>query len=389
MTHSVRAMKPRINDLDERLMAMALSIGGRNLGNVWPNPAVGCVIVNPNCDKGEELTTIIGRGWTGIGGRPHAETFALREAGSAARGMSAYVTLEPCAHHGQTPPCADALIDAGVTRVVTAFEDPDVRVTGRGHQKLAKAGIEVVTGCLEMKARALNAGYIYRINLGRPQVMLKLAMSRDGFIAARVGKRTQITDEHANRIVHMMRARSDAILIGGGTAKIDDPELTCRLAGMDAFSPVRIVLSRAGEISPASRLVQTINKSPLWVFAHQNLPDRQRQNLLDIGAQVYCIPDSKPGQLCLKTLLCKLGMLGITRLMVEGGGKISTNMLAEDLVDECVIFRSSIDIGPEGLPLFPPKAQWPINDPSCFELISNHVGKNIYQNNYRRMGRGI
>ena len=214
-------------------MRAALALARRGLGNAWPNPAVGCVLVKEG--------RVIGRGWTQPGGRPHAETEALRRAGDAARGATAYVTLEPCSHHGRTPPCCEALAEAGIARVVMAMRDPDPRVNGRGLAMLRGAGIAVEEGLLEAEARALNAGFFRRIQAGMPVVTLKLASTLDGRIATASGESRWITGAAARREVHALRARHDAILVGSGTVLADDPDLTCRIPGMERVPMLRVV----------------------------------------------------------------------------------------------------------------------------------------------------
>ncbi|MEM9585629.1 MAG: bifunctional diaminohydroxyphosphoribosylaminopyrimidine deaminase/5-amino-6-(5-phosphoribosylamino)uracil reductase RibD, partial [Pseudomonadota bacterium] len=238
---------------DARFMALALSLGRRGLGRTWPNPAVGCVIV-----KGGR---ILGRGWTQPGGRPHAETEALAQAGSSARGADVYVSLEPCAHHGKTPPCAQALIDAGVVRVVIATQDPDPRVSGQGSEMLRAAGIGVDIGVMEDEALADNAGFFSRIELDRPFVTLKLASSFDGRIATATGESQWITGADTRRYVHGLRARHDAIMVGGGTARKDDPSLTVRGLGT-AWQPARIVVSRRLDLPLMSTLARTAKETP-------------------------------------------------------------------------------------------------------------------------------
>jgi diaminohydroxyphosphoribosylaminopyrimidine deaminase / 5-amino-6-(5-phosphoribosylamino)uracil reductase len=235
--------------IDVEHMAAALSLAARNLGQVWPNPAVGCVVV-------DAAGRVVGRGFTQPGGRPHAETEALAMAGERARGGTAFVTLEPCAHHGKTPPCAEALIAAGIARCIAAIEDPDPRVSGRGLAMLRQAGIAVETGPLADQARTLNAGFLTRVTAGRPFVALKLATSLDGCIATRAGESRWITGEAARAFGHRLRATHDAIAVGSGTVLADDPELTCRLAGLEHRSPVRLVFDRRGRV-PARAKVMT------------------------------------------------------------------------------------------------------------------------------------
>src|SRR5580700_4659831 len=232
--------------LDLGHMRTALGLARRGLGNTWPNPAVGCVIVKDG--------RVVGRGWTQKGGRPHAETEALARAGKGAKGATAYVSLEPCSHHGKTPPCAEALIAAGVSRVVAAVEDPDPRVSGRGIARLRAAGIAVEAGLCAAEAAELNAGFFCRVAQGRPLVTLKLAASLDGRIATPTGKSRWITGPAARERAHLLRAAHDAVLIGTGTALADDPQLTCRLPGLEARSPVRIVIDRTLRLPATLRL---------------------------------------------------------------------------------------------------------------------------------------
>ena len=320
---------------DCRFMTLALSLGRRGLGRTWPNPAVGAVIVK----DGE----IVGRGWTQPGGRPHAEIEALRRAGEMARGATLYVTLEPCSHHGKSPPCADAVIASGIARVVSAMEDPNPEVAGRGHARLRNAGITVDVGIEAAAAKRDHAGHICRMRDHRPHVVLKLAISADGKAAGAGGKRVAITGEAVRNQVHIMRARSDAIMIGVGTALTDDPVLTCRLPGMANMSPVRVVLDSKLRLPLNSRLVQTARETPLWIVA--NAPPSSEAALRAHGAEVIQMED-KDG---LAVALEHLGSRGITRLMVEGGPTLAMNLIASDLVDEAVLFHSPKVIGDDGV----------------------------------------
>jgi diaminohydroxyphosphoribosylaminopyrimidine deaminase/5-amino-6-(5-phosphoribosylamino)uracil reductase len=320
---------------DRRFMALALSLGRRGLGGTWPNPAVGAVIVK----DGE----IVGRGWTQPGGRPHAEIEALRRAAETARGATLYVTLEPCSHHGKSPPCADAVIAAGIARVVSALEDPNPEVAGAGHARLRAAGIAVDVGIEAEAAKRDHAGHIRRMREGRPHVMLKLAISADGKAAGAGGRRVAITGDAVRNRVHMMRARSDAIMIGIGTALADDPVLTCRLPGMTKTSPVRVVIDTGLRLPINSRLVQTAHETPLWIIA--NAPPSSEAALRAHGAEVIQM-DDKDG---LGTALEHLGSRGITRLMVEGGPTLAMSLIARDLVDEAILFHSPKIIGDDGV----------------------------------------
>jgi len=320
---------------DRRFMALALALGRRGLGRTWPNPAVGAVVVK----DGE----IIGRGWTQPGGRPHAEIEALRRAGAMARGATLYVTLEPCSHHGKSPPCADAVIVAGIVRVVSAMEDPNPEVGGGGHARLRSAGVAVDVGVEADTARHDHAGHIRRMGDGRPHVLLKLAISADGKVAGAERQRVAITGNAVRDRVHLMRARSDAIMIGIGTALADDPVLTCRLPGMAKMSPVRVVLDTRLRLPINSRLVQTARETPLWIIA--NAPPESGAALRAHGAKVIEV-DDKDG---LRTVLRDLATRGITRLMVEGGPTVASALIEADLVDEAVFFHSPVVIGEAGV----------------------------------------
>src|SRR5215475_6368773 len=238
-------------------MQAALALARRGLGAVWPNPAVGCVIVKDG--------RVVGRGWTQPGGRPHGETEALRRAGPAARGATAYVSLEPCCHWGRTPPCVDALIAAGIQRVVVALEDPDPRVAGGGLRRLRAAGLTVETGLCAAEAAEVNAGFLCHRSLGRPLVTLKLATSLDGRIATRRGESRWISGSLARDRAHALRASHDAITVGVQTVLADDPQLTCRLPGLNDRSPVRVVIDRHLRIPPAARLIADARQVSTWV----------------------------------------------------------------------------------------------------------------------------
>src|SRR6266566_5264601 len=246
---------------DARFMALALALGRRGLGRTWPNPAVGAVVTKDG--------VIVGRGWTQPGGRPHAETEALGRAGKAARGATLYVSLEPCSHHGKSPPCADAIIAAGIARVVSALEDPNPKVAGQGHARLALHGLYVETGIGCEAALLAHAGHIRRIRHGRPHITLKLAASADGKAGLSGRRPIAITADPARDRVHLLRAMNDAILIGIGTALADDPMLTCRLPGMASYSPVRVVLDCRLRLPPAGRLGRSACETPVWVVAGQ------------------------------------------------------------------------------------------------------------------------
>ncbi|MGB3554036.1 MAG: bifunctional diaminohydroxyphosphoribosylaminopyrimidine deaminase/5-amino-6-(5-phosphoribosylamino)uracil reductase RibD [Jannaschia sp.] len=326
---------------DARWMNAALALAGRGLGRVWPNPAVGCVIVAGG--------RVVGRGRTADGGRPHAEAVALAEAGPAARGATAYVTLEPCAHHGRTPPCADALIDAGLARVVVALGDPDPRTDGGGVARLRAAGIAVTEGVETDAARDLQAGFLSRITRGRPMVTLKLATTLDGRIATASGESRWITGPAARTHVHGQRGRHDAVMIGAGTARADDPMLTVRGMGPRP-QPVRIVLSRKLDVPEDSALVGSIDQAPVWMLHGDATPEAARRHLEAAGVTLIECPTGPGGHLDLGQAMVELGARGLTRMYCEGGGALAANLLAASLVDRLDAYGAGAAIGAEGVP---------------------------------------
>lgn len=330
---------------DVRWMASALALARRALGRTAPNPAVGAILVRDG--------KVLGRGVTADGGRPHAETAALAQARhhfGGCEGATLYVTLEPCAHHGKTPPCADAVVAAGIARVVCPLQDPDPRVAGRGFARLRDAGIRVDIGLMAAQARAVNSGFLSRIERGRPEVLLKLATTLDGRIATRTGESRWITGAASRRYVHLMRAQSDAILIGAGTARVDDPMLDVRELGLDAHSPIRIVLDGSLSISLSSRLMQSSAEVPVWVLHREDADTVRRDAMRDLGATLLQVPDVDG----LPDLGASLQILardhGITRLMCEGGGKLAASLLSNDLVDQLALFQAGKVFGGDGLP---------------------------------------
>jgi diaminohydroxyphosphoribosylaminopyrimidine deaminase/5-amino-6-(5-phosphoribosylamino)uracil reductase len=326
--------------LDRRFMQLALSLGRRGLGRTWPNPAVGAVVVKDG--------VILGRGWTQPGGRPHAETEALKRAGKAARGATLYVTLEPCSHQGKTPPCVDAVVRAGIVRVVSALEDPNPDVAGQGHAKLRERGIAVEIGLLADQAHRAHAGHIRRVTAGRPQVLLKLALSADGKAGLVGRKPVAITGEEARIRVHAMRATSDAILVGIGTVLSDDPHLTCRLPGMMDHSPVRVVLDAALRVPLATSVVATAREVPTWIFAATEASAMAEDILRSKGVEVLRVTATE-GRLDIAQMLQVLAERGITRLMVEGGPGVATSFVQAGLVDEVALFGSPKAIGNDGI----------------------------------------
>ncbi len=339
--------RAELSDLDTRFMNLALTLGRRGTGRTWPNPVVGAVVVSLR----DGLPVIIGCGVTQPGGRPHAETQALQQAGSAANGATLYVTLEPCSHFGKTPPCADAIIAAGISRVVSALEDPNPEVAGQGHARLRAAGIAVDVGTGAEQALRDHAGHIRRIRDHRPHVMLKLAMSADGKAGKPGRLPAAITGEAVRGRVHMLRAQHDAILIGIGTALADDPRLTCRLPGMAQRSPVRVVLDANLRLPLAGAMAKSARETPVWVFGAGEVASGLRAAGIDVLQAA-----GEGGKLDLAAVLKELAARGITRLMVEGGPTVAASFLAADLIDEVALFRAPKVLGEgidalEGLPL--------------------------------------
>jgi len=332
-------------------MAAALALARRGLGRVWPNPAVGCVLVQEDSQGG----VVVGRGWTQPGGRPHAEVEALARAGDQARGATAYVTLEPCSHHGQTPPCADALIAAGVARVVVALGDPDPRVSGRGLARLRAAGVRVDEGVGANEARVVTAGFLTRITEGRPLVTVKAATTLDGRIATASGESRWITGPSARALGHRLRATHDAIAVGIGTALADDPMLDCRLAGLEDRSPVRVVIDGALRLPTDGRLVASADRLPVWVLCRTETletPDGQarRDRLEARGTRVMPVARDEAGQVDLGDALQALGGAGLTRLLVEGGGRLIGSLLGADLVDHLAWMQAPRLLGDSARP---------------------------------------
>jgi diaminohydroxyphosphoribosylaminopyrimidine deaminase / 5-amino-6-(5-phosphoribosylamino)uracil reductase len=323
------------NAADLEHMRAALLLAERGLGRVWPNPAVGCVIV-------DRAGHVVGRGWTQPGGRPHAETEALEMAGDEAHGATAYVTLEPCSHHGKTPPCADALIAAGINRCVVALQDPYPEVNGRGLRWLQDAGVAVELGLLGEEAADLNGGFLTHVATGRPMVTLKLATSLDGRIATRSGQSKWITGETARAHGHRLRVTHDAIMIGSGTAVADDPALTSRLPGLEGRSPLRIVMDRRLRLPVESKLVQSAPDHRTVLITRAGHPASALERYR--GRDVEVIEADT-----LDAALAALGGLGVTRLLVEGGATLAATLVRADRVDRLHWFRAAGIIGGDGL----------------------------------------
>jgi diaminohydroxyphosphoribosylaminopyrimidine deaminase/5-amino-6-(5-phosphoribosylamino)uracil reductase len=323
---------PEQRALDRRFMDAAIRLSRSHQGLTGTNPSVATLVVKDG--------VIVGRGVTAIGGRPHAETQALTEAGEKARGATAYVTLEPCAHHGRTPPCADALVTAGIVRVVSATNDPDDRVAGKGYAILRAGGIEVEEDVLRAEAADYLAGYLIRSSKKRPEVTLKLALSTDGFIGRSGDGQIAITGTVSRSQVHLLRSESDAILVGIGTVLADDPQLTCRLPGLEARSPIRIILDSRLRLPLDSALVRSVGTVPVWVAARADADPEKRQ----AGCRILAT-ETDCGATALPELLDDIAAQGISTLMVEGGATVATSFLQEALVDRLALFQGPVAIG--------------------------------------------
>ena len=371
------AAATKTDAIDQHHLRAALRLATRGLGQVWPNPAVGCLIVNDG--------RVLGRGWTQPGGRPHAETEALRQAGAAARGGTAYVTLEPCAHHGQTPPCSKALIEAGINRAVVALEDPDERVAGRGLKDLREAGIAVAADLCAKEAAELNAGFLLRVRSGRPLVTVKLATSLDGRIATQTGESRWITGEPARARGHLLRATHDAVMVGVGTAAVDDPELTCRLPGLRHRSPIRIVVDGNMRLPLTSRLVRSAAETPLWLVTLADSNAERRQAFADCGVKVIAVPHGPGGMPDLAAGLQALGAEGLTRVLVEGGGRLVASLARADLIDRVAWFRAASLIGGDGMPAVAAFGLQHLDEGPRFQPMgSMAVGEDILESFARR-----
>lgn len=322
------------------MMRAALALARRSLGRTWPNPAVGCVIVKDG--------KIVGRGRTRDGGRPHAEVDALAQAGELARGATVYVTLEPCSHHGKSPPCADALVKAGVARVVSALQDPYPKVDGQGHARLRAAGIEVEVGEGAEEAAEINAGFLMHVRESRPLFHLKLGMSLDGRIATASGESKWITSEAARAQTHRLRATHDAILVGIGTALADNPDLTCRLPGLAAYSPVRVILDSKARLPPESLLARTARTTPVWLLCTSSAPIAAREALKVQGVEIIEVAAGDAGKVDIAVAARALGQRNLTSVLVEGGGEVAATFLKAGLIDRLTIHRGGRLLGGDG-----------------------------------------
>ncbi len=364
------------SDEDTRFMQAALNLARRGLGRVAPNPAVGALIVKDG--------VVIGRGFTGEGGRPHAEVLAISHVGEAAKGATLYVTLEPCSHHGRTPPCADAVIAAGITRVVSTIHDPDPRVAGSGYARLRQAGIEVKTGVLAEAALRADLGHVLCVTQGRPMVTLKLAETADFYAAGPHGTpRLMITGAPANSRVQMLRALHDAVMVGSGTAIADDLMLNVRLPGLEGCKPLRIVLDSQLRLPPNARLATTARDHPTLVIAGEGASIDAAARLVDQGVEVERVAD-KAGHLDLIATLAFLGARGLTRIFCEGGPRLAAALIARNYADEIILFRSDKPLGHAGVPALDAASRVALADAGRYRLSdTGRIGDDFYTRHER------
>jgi len=344
------------------MMRAALALARRSLGRTWPNPAVGCVIVKDG--------VIVGRGRTRDGGRPHAEVDALAQAGEAARGATVYVTLEPCSHHGKSPPCADALVGAGVAKVVSALQDPNPQVNGAGHERLRRAGITVEVGEGAKEAAEINAGFLLREVEGRPLFHLKMATSLDGRIATASGESKWITGPAARADGQRLRALHDAIVVGANTVAADDPELTCRLPGLESYSPIRIVLDSKARMSSGSKLALTANRTPVWLICTRQAPAGARDALQAKGVEVIEVGSNAQGRVDVAAVAQELGRRKLTRVLIEGGGEVAAAFLGAGLVDRVTSYRAGLLLGADSRSAVAPLGLQKLGFAPRFRLMS-------------------
>jgi len=372
-THAGRASQSPPQDFVDRAnMALALTLGHRGLGQCWPNPAVGAVVA-------DRSGRIISYGWTGPGGRPHAEASALAAAGAEARGATLYTTLEPCAHWGKTPPCADAIASSGIKRVVYGLIDPDPRVAGKGLRKLRKQGIEAVAGPFSNETHWLALGHELRLTRRRPFIQLKLAVDGAGLIpAGGGGVPVWATNNEARAFGHLLRGQADAILIGYGTMLADDPDLTCRLPGLTWRSPLRVVLSTEARLSRHAKMLKNFSTAPVWVVSAAGVAETRKTRLEELGTSVISVPRNDQKRLSLHAVMNELADRGITRLLVEGGPSLEANLLKEGLADEVLIFQGRKEVrGPTIMPFAPAGLESVTDDPAFTLTDKRLIGSDL------------
>lgn len=367
----------RQSEIDRRLMGLAVAIGRRNNGRAWPNPSVGAVLVEPRSG------CIITQAATQPGGRPHAEAVALALAGAAAEGATLYVSLEPCSHHGHTAPCADAIVAARLGRVVTSLEDPDPRVAGGGHARIAAAGIALTTGVLAQEARRAHRGHLTRIREGRPSLTLKLARTPDGYAASLPGEeRLMISGEGAGHVVHMMRAHADAILVGVDTIVADDPRLDVRLPGLEERSPVRVVFDTHLRLPRTSRLAASARDRRTWLVCGEGADAEAEAGLVDLGIEVMRCPTAMQGHIHLPSAMRLLGQRGLTRVFSEGGPTLADALAREGLIDDLFIGTGAKPLGRPGRAAIGPDLRAALG--RDFDLVENRRIENDIIEHFER-----
>jgi diaminohydroxyphosphoribosylaminopyrimidine deaminase/5-amino-6-(5-phosphoribosylamino)uracil reductase len=361
---------------DQRYLQAAIRTGARGLGTTWPNPSVGAILVKDG--------HVISAGRTAAGGRPHAEQELLAVSGGAANGATLYISLEPCAHFGKTPPCADALIAAGIGRAVVAMIDPDPRVSGSGMERLEAAGIAVALADANQAVLDAHQGHVRRLAAGRPWVTLKLAVSGDGMIGRRNCGQVAITGTRASAHVQALRSRYDGILVGSGTVLSDDPQLTCRLAGLEARSPVRIVLDSRGRLSADRRIFADKGNVPVLRMVGETAdPDAGS----GFGRHVETLSVAeRDGRLAMTAVLERLGAYGLTRVLVEGGSHVAASLVDEGLADDVILFRSPVEVGDDGVPALAGLPLSAIEDDPQFRPAGRRRFGNDTMVRYRRVG---
>lgn len=322
------------SDIDERYMSIALELAEKGRGRVEPNPMVGAVLVK-NGD-------ILGKGYHRAFGEAHAEIHAINEGGVNCKGATLYISMEPCAHYGKTAPCADAIIGAGIRRVVTAVIDPNPITSGKGIQKLKEAGIEIKTGVLEAQSKKLNAPFFKLMQEGLPYVILKWAMSLDGKIATYTGDSQWISSEESREYVHQVRGQMDGIMVGINTVLRDDPLLTCRIEG--GRNPKRIIVDSNALLPLDSRLLKTVHEGEIIVAVNKNAPHKRIERLEQFGCKIIQTRGDN-GRVDLQELFQRLGEMKLTNILVEGGGRIITSIIEEHLVDKIIVFIAPMIIG--------------------------------------------
>jgi len=360
-----------ISEKDLQYLRLSLRLAERSLGTTCPNPSVGCVIV-----KGDELISL---GQTQKGGRPHAEQIALKMAGPRSKGATAYVSLEPCAHKGKTPSCAELIIKADISRVVSTIEDPDLRVSGKGFQMLKDSGLNVNYGFLKKEALEVNSGFFSTIEKKRPLTILKLATTIDGKLGMLSGNSKWITSNYSRNYVHILRSSMDAVLIGKNTLLRDDPNLTCRIRGLEHKSPIRVVLDTKLSLNTNFNIFKTAKKVPTWIITTNTSKSKKIFLLKKLQVKIIFAKKNSSGQVDIDDALQKLAANGVTRLLIEGGAIVASNFIKSNLVDKLYCFRAPRIIGSKGLSSF---SSLSINSLSKTPYYKSTVSRNIHEDSF-------